>query len=366
MLSYSGRDARTVNYLKTVNFDYPTWTPCSVAILPAAWIAHRERLEDVVLAHPKIFPGFRKGNVDFDFKKTMRNPLYELGRHTDCWGTIWNNIARGFDSQVEQVPLSDWSAFDEWKQHLPDPMTDAEFGPRPDWDIVARSICDAKATGKLGAWSGLMHGFFFMRLYYLRGFENLMVDLANDDPRIHELSAIVTTYNAAVVRKTLDVGCEYLHLAEDLGMQTSLPISPQMWRKFVKPGYEATAGQARDRSLPVFLHSDGHILEIIDDLVETGITVLNPQFRANSLEGLQEYARGKVCLRQDLDRQLFPFATPSEIMDHVAEVFEGLYLKEGGLMIHAEIGPDVPLRNFDALLSAMEKVCNLPKPSSVN
>ena len=71
-------------------------------------------------------------------------------------------------------------------------------------------------------------------------------------------------------------------------------------------------------------------------------------------------ARGKVALNQDLDRQMFPFATPSEIADHVGEVFEGLYLKEGGLMLIAECGPDVPLENIDAICSAFEKLCNLP------
>lgn len=365
MLSYAGRDRRTVNYLKTMYFDHPEWTPCSMGILPSAWIKYREKLEEVVLAHPKVFPGFKKGSVDFDFKQ-MWSPLYELGRHTDCWGTVWNNIARGFDSQVEVEPLADWAAFGEWKKHLPDPMKDAEFGPRPPWENVAKSLANTQKAGGLAGYSGILHGFFFMRLYYLRGFENLMVDLATDDPRIHELSAILTAYNSAVVRKGLDSGCELLILAEDLGMQTSLPISPAMWRKFVKPAFEATAGQARDRGLPVYLHSDGHILEVIADLVETGVRVLNPQFRANGLEGLQKYARGKVCLNQDLDRQMFPFATPSRIEDHISEVFEGLYLKEGGLMLQAEIGPDVPLENIDAILRTMEKLCRVPDPKDLS
>ena len=362
MLSYAGRNRRTINYLKTIYFDHPEWTPCQVGVLPSVWLKHREKFEDVVLAHPRIFPGYRKGQTDFDFK-VMHNPLYELGHHTDCWGTVWNNIARGFDSQVEVEPLADWAAFDEWKKNLPDPIKDAEFGPRAPWEDVAKGMKDAKAAGDIAWGGGLMHGFFFMRLYYLRGFENLMEDLATDEPRLHELIRIVTEYSAAVVRKYLDLGTELLGLAEDMGMQTSLPISPAMWRKYVKPAYEATAGQARDRGLPAFLHSDGHILEIIGDLIETGIRVLNPQIRANGLAGLQKYARGKVALSQDLDRQLFPFATPSQIEDHVGEVFEGLYLKKGGLILQAEIGPDVPLENVHAICRTMEKLCNPPEPS---
>jgi hypothetical protein len=363
MISYAGRDRRTINYLKTIYFDHPEWTHCTCNFLPATWIKHREKLEEIVLAHPRVFPAYKKGQTDFGFK-TMWHPLYELGKHTDCWGTVWDNISRGFDSQVVVEPLADWAAFDEWKKHLPDPMKDGEFGPRPAWDTVQAEMQAARKAGGLATGGGLMHGFFFMRLYYLRGFENLMVDLATDDPRIHELIKIVQDYSVAVIRKHLELGAEFMWLAEDLGMQTSLPISPDMWRKFVKPTYEAVAGQCRDRDVPVALHSDGHILEIIGDLIDTGVRLLNPQPRANGLAGLQKYARGKVALSQDLDRQLFPFATPSQIEDHIGEVFEALYLKEGGLMLQAEVGPEVPLENVEAICRTLEKVGRLPEPDA--
>jgi hypothetical protein len=78
------------------------------------------------------------------------------------------------------------------------------------------------------------------------------------------------------------------------------------------------------------------------------------------LEGLRRVARGRVALNQDLDRQLFPFASPSEIEDHIREVYEALYLPEGGLMLIAECAPDVPLENIDAICCALEQVCHPP------
>ena len=106
------------------------------------------------------------------------------------------------------------------------------------------------------------------------------------------------------------------------------------------------------------------ILEIIPDLIEVGVRLLNPQIRANGLEGLQRIARGRVALNQDLDRQLFPFATPSGIEDHIGTVFEGLFLPEGGLMLTAECAPDVPLQNIDAICTALEHFCNPPGPET--
>jgi len=91
---------------------------------------------------------------------------------------------------------------------------------------------------------------------------------------------------------------------------------------------------------------------------------LNPQFRSNGLEGLKAVAKGKVALHQDLDRQLFPFATPSDIEEHIGQVFEELYLQEGGLMLYAECGPDVPLENIDAICRVLEAVCNPPNKTA--
>jgi hypothetical protein len=361
MLDLASRDRRTRNYLKTIFFDTPDWVPCAIYFLPAAWMHYGAALEEVVLRHPRVFPSFKPGSVDFA-QTVMWNPLYEAGRYTDRWGTTWENIARGFDGQVVEEPLADWRAFDAWKTRLPDPLRDDVFGPRPPWPEVQAQMQAARARGGLAAGGGLPHGFFFMRLYYLRGFENLMLDMASDEPRLHELIRILRDYSVAVVGQYLALGAEIVNLAEDLGMQTALPISPATWRRWVKPTYEAVMGPCRDRGVPVTLHSDGHILEIIPDLIECGVRVLNPQIRANGLAGLQAAARGKVAISLDLDRQLFPFATPAQVEAHVEEVFRGLHLKEGGLLLQAECGPDVPLANVEALCRAMERLCNPPPP----
>jgi hypothetical protein len=356
VIGYQGRNKSTVNFLKTIYFDYPEWTPCEVKLMPATWMKYREELEELVLEHPRLFPGYQKGSRDFDHVDGL---MYELGRHTDCWGCVWENVERGMTGIPITCPLEDWADFDDYVP--PDPLKDDLFGPR-DWRQVGRSLDDAKAQGDLAAAKPLPHGFLYMRLFYLRGFESFMVDLALDDPRLPKLISMLEGYNIAVIRKYLDLGMEYAILGEDLGLQTSLPMSPAMWRKFIKPPYERMLSPCLEADIPVFLHTDGHILEIIPDLIEVGVQVLNPQFRANGLEGLKEVAKGQVALCLDLDRQLFPFATPLEIEDHIREAHEELCLPEGGLMLYAECEPDVPLANIEAICTTLEKICNPPEP----
>jgi uroporphyrinogen-III decarboxylase len=271
----------------------------------------------------------------------------------------WENIEEGMDSMPDErsAPLHDWSAFSAFR--LPDPeKRDDLLGNPVDWNARAAHLRRVKEQGGLAS-GGLSHGFMFMRLFYLRGYSNFMLDVATHDPRLDALAALVCDFNVRLVRLWLDAGIEMLHAGDDLGTQTALPISPADWRRILKPCYQAIFGPCRQQGVFVYLHSDGHILEIIPDLVECGVNVINPQVRANTLEGLRRVARGRVCINLDLDRQLFPFATPEEIRDHIREAHETLNTPEGGLMLHAECEPDVPPRNVRAICEALEEVCGL-------
>jgi hypothetical protein len=355
-MDYSKRSPQGENMLRTIYYDHPQWTPVLVGFLPACWLKHGEQLHDVLLAHPRLFPNHTKPEK---YKPPQLEGLLAAGRVKDCWGCTWENLHPGIIGQVVGHPLANWSAWDTWK--CPDPMTDALLGPR-DWDDVKYWIDKHKADGHFVPTCVLSHGFHYLLLCDLCGFEKVMMDMLTGEPMLDKLVEAVIGYNAAATEKALDLGAEFYLLAEDLGTQKALPISLDLWRKYVKPGYEATAGQARDRGLPVFLHCDGNILSIIDDLKETGITILNPQARPNGLQGLKDHAKGKMAICLDLDRQLYPFAKPDELRAHVRDAYDALGGPEGGLMFNVEISEDVPFENLHALFSALEDICNLPDP----
>ena len=79
------------------------------------------------------------------------------------------------------------------------------------------------------------------------------------------------------------------------------------------------------------------------------------QFSANGLDNLVRVCRGRIPINLDLDRQLFPLATRSQLHDHVAECVESLYLPEGGLGLNVELNYEIPLDNMAAILDAVEE-----------
>ena len=124
----------------------------------------------------------------------------------------------------------------------------------------------------------------------------------------------------------------------------------------MKPAYKAIYDVVHRAGKMVYMHTDGCIWPVIQDMKEAGVNVLNPQIRANGLDHLVETCKGKICIDLDLDRQLFPFATPKQISEHIEECTKAMYLPQGGLMLVAECAADVPLENIEAICSTLERM----------
>ncbi|MBN2151223.1 MAG: hypothetical protein JW839_07260 [Candidatus Lokiarchaeota archaeon] len=339
------------NYVRAVTFQGPEWIPCSVSIFGAVWQRHRERLSEVVEGHPFIF-----GGRILNKKRSYDNLIsgwHKAGIKRDNWGCTWEVVREGYEGQVIEHPLADWAALDAYK--FPDPLKLTERGRRGSWQLARLLSWLARKAGILFSGGGER---LFDRLYFLRGFDNLMRDIASSDPRLGALIERFVQHELVLVRKWLSIGVDEVHFHTDIGMQDRLMISPRSFRKHIKPMYEAVFAPCKDAGVPVYLSSDGYLLDIVDDLVEVGVATHDPQQRANTLEGIQKHYKGKMCIDLDLDRQGFPFMSPAQIKAMIKRAVEMLNSPEGGLMMKAEIGdPNVPLENILAICEAFTEHC---------
>ena len=308
------------NRIRSLKLEGPEQIPVSVGILPAAWMKYREELDELVASHPTLFG--QQQDRDYD----AVSGTYVTGDHVDAWGCVWSNVHAGMEAIVTGHPV---------------PAREMVHKLKP----PARDV-------------GLPHGFMYLRLGDLRGFEELMVDFAEEPPELQLLIDTVLAYNLRQARLRLDdlnAPGGIVYFGDDLGMQDALPINPEKWRTYLKPCYIRLYQPFRQAGHYVYMHTDGHILEIIPDLVDCGVNIVNPQVRANGLDGLAKICKGKVCVDLDLDRQLFPFCSPADVDDHVREAVDKLGSPEGGLWLKAELNEDIPLENIAAILDALEK-----------
>jgi hypothetical protein len=340
---------RRENILRAVRFERPEHIPVNFVISGACW-NHYEHgaLHELMLAHETLFPGF-----DPETWSPPPIPPWQQtgGRHTDSWGCVWQTSEPGYTGAVVEHPLADWNALESYTP--PDPAA-ADGWQESDWQALAERFARQREAGELCRGS-LRHGHTFLTLTYLRGYENLMFDMIDEDPRLGRLLEMVEAFNAERVRRFLDLGAEWMGYPEDLGMQVGPMLSPAQFRRWIKPSYERLMDPAREAGAVVHMHSDGDIRTLVEDLIDGGVDVVNLQDLVNGVDWIAATLKGRVAVDLDIDRQAVTVhGTPAEVDAHVRHCVETLGSPEGGLLFTYGLYPGTPLANVAALMDAFE------------
>jgi uroporphyrinogen decarboxylase len=355
---------RRENVLKAIRFDTPDCIPMTFHINDACWRSYpQDRLFDLMESHRMLFPDFHRPRSSFV-------PVYDLVARRnqpflDDWGCLWRTTEDGITGLVTRHPLADWSAFEYYIP--PDPLFRMGVG-RADWAETRAGLCRAVARGE-PAIGGLRHGHTFLQLCDIRGYENLIYDMADGEPRLRRLISMVEDFNAQIVRCYLDAGAEIITYPEDLGMQTGPMLSPADFREYIEPSYGRLMRLARERGALVHMHSDGCIRDLIEDLIcdkrGFGVDIMNLQDLVNGIDwiarrfGLGSSSRGAsrpVCVELDIDRQsVTASGKPADIDGLLREEVEKLGSPRGGLMMIFGLYPGLPMQNVAAVMDAMER-----------
>ena len=117
-------------------------------------------------------------------------------------------------------------------------------------------------------------------------------------PCAARLIDMLTANSVRLVDKWLQIGVDHIGFHTDIGTQKALMISPASFRKYIKPMFSEIFERVRNAGTHVYLSSDGHLLEIVDDLIECGVSVHDPQFRADKT-GVVHVAIGKASMTAD-------------------------------------------------------------------
>jgi uroporphyrinogen decarboxylase len=240
--------------------------------------------------------------------------------------------------------------------HAPDPeITD---GLRKiDWTAIERTAA-AENRCDFNFFLGLPHGHTFLRAQDIRGYEDFICDLSDDDGDIIKMLDMISKFNMKLINRFIACRPDVISIPEDLGMQNSPMLSPKLFKKYIAPYYLLMTEPVKRAGILVHEHSDGYIMDLLDDLIMTGGDVINLQDLVNGIDNLAGYAKGRMSIDLDIDRQnITVCGTPRDIHDHIRECVVKLGSREGGLSLTYQPWPPVPIANLDAVFSAMEKYC---------
>lgn len=190
--------------------------------------------------------------------------------------------------------------------------------------------------------------------YFMRPFAEFMMDCVQRPAYARELLERIADLEFTCAENGVRAGCRAAMIFGDFADQRSLMMSPRTFREVLKPVLAALVARVRAirSEVPVFLHSDGNLTEILEDLIECGFDAVHP-IQPESMDMLEVKRTlgdrltlfGGVSVQTEL-----PGSRPEEIRQLVRKRIDDLG-GNGGFMLAPSntILPDCPLESVVAM-----------------
>lgn len=213
-----------------------------------------------------------------------------------------------------------------------------------------------------GTYTQIFVGHMYERAWQVRGYEEFLMDLLTQRDWAELLLDRFCDNNLRVAVAAAKAGYDCIATGDDVANQNTMMFQPDLWREVMKPRWARVIAAAREikPDIHVWYHSDGNLWDILDDLVEIGVTILNP---------VQPECMDPVAIRDRFGKRLafdgcvgtqttFPFGSPDDMRRRVRELADCLDAGKGGLMLSPThvLEPEVPPENVKAFFEGCDEL----------
>jgi uroporphyrinogen decarboxylase len=269
--------------------------------------------------------GFCEGfSTIYDQTKKIGDNLYQ-----DDFGIKWSFKRQELGGYCEMVehPLADLRAYDRFR--WPDPLEVSKVGLEENRQLIAR---DGQQYGIIGAVAcSLLEG-----AWYLRGLQNLLLDLASNLDFVEDLFDHTMNHSLALSRELVKMGVDILWWGDDFSVESGPLMQPELFRRLLKRRYAKVFRELRglNKNLKVAFHCDGKVEWALDDLVEVGVDIINPlQPDVNDVAAVKKRYGKKLAVWGNVDtRRVMSRGTAAEVVEEVKQVIRTLSPGGGHLL----------------------------------
>lgn len=251
----------------------------------------------------------------------------------DIWGVVREPVSYGAGAydEIYHYPLADAADVADLAKHSWPTTQLFDYSVLPE---RARALQQGQERCLM-----IANGNIFETSWYMRGFENMFLDMVMNPEFVHALMARVTDYYVEHFTRMLAAAEGMIDLAftaDDLGGQNGLLMSLEMWEQFIKP-YHARLNKAiHEFGVRVIYHSDGGVAKVVPGLIDMGIDVLQAlQFDAAGMDPveLKKNHGHELCFEGGVSVQkTLPFGTVEEVRQEVERLISVLG-KDGGYIL---------------------------------
>jgi uroporphyrinogen decarboxylase len=293
---------------------------------------------------PLLLGGFSQGDYQPIDEKTLK----------DVWGTIWKKAPDGHFINAEGPFQKDEANMASLESHpWPDPDDAGLYEGLGDRAEQLRKSTDYALILNLPV--GPVH-----QCQFMRGFAEFFNDLVVSQGYIGRMLEITSDIWVRLAENALDAvgpNVDVIAWGDDIAMQQSLLMSPDTYRKLIKPHHRKMNQALKNRSeAKIQYHSCGSVVLLMEDLIEIGVDAFNPvQVSAKDMDPaiLKEQFGDRLSFWGGIDtHRVLPFETPEGVRKEVRRITE-LMGKGGGYIlasvhnIQAEVPPENIVAMFD-------------------
>ena len=268
------------------------------------------------------------------------------GFFRDEFGVVWNRTGADKDIGIIDHIL------------LGEPCLDGFEFPRLHIDHVAESITNLLNNGRDTFKLAKIGTCYFERAWSLRGMENLLMDFLLEPNFVEQLLDNILEYNLQIIDAALDYDIDGFYFGDDYGQQNGLIMSPEVWRKFIKPGLARMFEKVKSAGKVVALHSCGNIRQILGDLIDIGLDVYQTvQPEVYDIKKLKtDFGNNLTFWGGISTQQTLPFVSPFELREIVKKTI-AIMADKGGYIVGGthRIPADVPVENVIALVEVLKE-----------
>lgn len=193
--------------------------------------------------------------------------------------------------------------------------------------------------------------------WQIRGYTQFLMDMIQNPEMCEYILDKITERNLKKAVAAARAGVDLLISGDDVANQRDLMFAPEMWRKFIKSRWAKVYKAARDikPDMQIWYHSDGNIEAIIPELIEIGVTILNPvQPECLDPISIKKKYGDRLVLDGTIGTQsTMPFGSTDEVKQVVQSMKEKIGF-DGALILSPThiLEPEVPIDNILAFIEA--------------
>ncbi|MFC1847268.1 uroporphyrinogen decarboxylase family protein [Chloroflexota bacterium] len=203
----------------------------------------------------------------------------------------------------------------------------------------------------------------FTPVWLLMGGENFYLSLIKNPELVAKMFQQVGGVQHEVIRRFLsyaNIGA--LRINDDIAYNTGPLVSPKHLHQYFFPWLKKTGDICQGKNVPLIYHSDGNLMLIMDDIINSGVSALHP-IQPNAMDIIEVKKRygGRLCLIGNIDMDIMTRKEPRDVEELVKKNLRNV-APGGGYIVGASnsVPEFIPLKNYNAMRETSLKYGKYP------